>query len=151
MSEAIKYSELRAKQQQEVNDFPFFFAFNNEQFVKGMAMFGLTPEDTDKIYKLGSTGGFYLRTDAERLREMFDRHEREMQEAVDADTTGEGFIYQMFLSELANHEYTYTNDLEDTFNALDLTPEIVNSNAALLRGLKKAITELRRYDEEKKE
>jgi hypothetical protein len=151
MSGGNSYRTLKEKHQQEVNAFPFFFAFNNEQFVTGMAKFGLTPDDTDKIYKLGSTGGFYLRTDAVKLHEMFNRHGREMQEAVDADTTGEGLIYDMFLCELANHEYTYTNDLEDTLNTLDLTPETVNESSALRHGLTKAIAELRRYDEENKE
>jgi hypothetical protein len=137
------YTELKNRQQQEVNDFPFFFAFNNEQFAKGMERFGLTPDDTDKIYKLGSTGGFYLRTDAERLHEMFNRHAADMQAAVDADTTGEGFIYQMFRYELANHEYTYTNDLTDTLAALDLTPKDIDASETLRHGLSKAIKSLR--------
>jgi hypothetical protein len=41
-----------------------FFALSKEQFAEGMSKFGLTPDDKDKIYKLGNTGGFYLRTDA---------------------------------------------------------------------------------------
>jgi len=109
-----EYSALKNRHQQEVNDFPFFFAFSKEQFEKGMAEFGLTPNDTDKIYKYGSTGGFYLRTDAPRLKEMFDRHDKEKQEALAADTKGNGYIYQMFLYELANHEYGYTGDVTDT-------------------------------------
>jgi hypothetical protein len=52
----------------------------------------------------------------------------------------------MFLYELANHEYTYTNDLEDTLSALDLTPDDINSNKALKKGLQKAVTELKKRD-----
>ena len=62
---------MKNKHQKEVNEFPFFFAFSNNQFDEGMRKFGLDPKDTDKIYKLGSTGGFYLRTDADKLHEMF--------------------------------------------------------------------------------
>lgn len=139
-----EYSALKQQHQQEVNDFPFFFAFNNEQFEKGMAGFGLTPEDTDKIYKYGGTSGFYLRTDAPRLKEMFDRHDREKREAITADTTGNGYIYQMFLYELANHEYGYTGDITDTLAALGLTEEEIASSKPLLYGLNKAIKEIRK-------
>jgi len=139
-----EYTTLKERHQQEVDAFPFFFAFNNEQFEKGMAKFGLTPKDTDKIYKLGGMSGFYLRTDAPRLKEMFDRHERERQEAITSDTKGNGYIYHMFLYELANHEYGYTGDITDTLDALDLTMEDVAKNKPLSRGLNKAIKEIRK-------
>ena len=141
-----EYSTLKQRHQQEVNDFPFFFAFSNEQFEEGMARFGLTPNDTNKIYKYGSTGGFYLRTDAPRLREMCDRHEKERQEAIDADTKGNGYIYQMFLYELANHEYGYTGDVSDTLDALGLTAEEVADSKPLSHGLNKAIKEIRKRE-----
>jgi hypothetical protein len=124
--------------QEEVNNFPMFFAFNNKQFDEGMRELGLDPKDTDKIYRLGSTGGYYRKTDAPALREMFERHSKEMEDAVKADTTGEGFIYDMFIYELANHEYCITYDLEPTLDALGLTLDEVNENPALLAGLKKA-------------
>lgn len=84
------YKELQDKHQQEFNDFPIVFAFGREQFEKEMRSLGLGPSETDKIYALGDTGGFYRRTDAPRLQEMFDRHERERQEAINADLTGSG-------------------------------------------------------------
>ena len=108
-----QYKLLKERHQQEVDEFPSFFAFSNEQFEAGMSSFGLTPNDTGKIYKLGSTGGFYLRTDASRLNEMFRRHDKEKHEAIVSDTDGCGYIYQMFLYELANHEYGYTGDVMD--------------------------------------
>lgn len=133
------YRSLKAAQQKEVEEFPFFFAFSNEQFEKGMAGFGLRPDETDKIYKLGSTGGFYLRTDGKKLHLMFSRHEKEMQEAVDGDLTGEGFICEMFYYELANHEYIITHDAEDALNALDLTWKDIEESEKLRRGLDLAI------------
>lgn len=87
---------------------------------------------------MSGTGGFYRRSDADKLREMLDRHEREMSEAISQDTTGNGFIFDMFDYELANHEYTYTGSLTDTLEALDLTLDAVNANPALRHGLKKA-------------
>ena len=110
------YKAMKGRHQKEVNGFPMFFAFNNKQFEEGMAKFGLKADDTEKIYKLGNTGGFYLRTDAPRLFEMFDRQEREQQEAIANDITGDGYIYQMFLHELNDHEYGYTRDPEGTLH-----------------------------------
>ena len=141
-----KYLALKRKHQQDVNVFPVFFAFCIEQFEMGMASFGLTPNDTDKICRLGDTGGFYLRTDADRLIEMLKRHEKEEQEAILADTDGNGYIYQMFLYELANHEYGYTWDVTDTLDALGMTAEEVAGSKPLSRGLNKAIKEIRRQE-----
>ena len=142
-----RYQALKERQQQDVNAFPFFFAFNEGQFAEGMHSLGLSPGEEGKLYRLGSTGGFYRRTDSDRLHEMFDRHAAEMQAAVDSDATGDGFIYEMFLYELANHEFTYTNDLSDTLDALDLTSEEINADKRLQHGLRKAVAELRRTEE----
>ena len=138
------YRALKEKQRREVSEFPFFFAFNDKQFVEGMAKFGLTPDDTDKIYKFGNTGGFYLRDDAARLREMSDRHELERESAIADDKTGNGYIFHMFRDELEDHEFTYTNDLESTLDSLCITLDEINDNPLLRYGLDKAITELRR-------
>jgi hypothetical protein len=132
------YSELRQKHQNEVDDFPFMFAFSNKQFEEGMAKFGLGPNDTDKIYRLSDTVGYYLRSDAERLHEMFKRHEKEMQDQIDADTTGEGFIFDMFNYELANHEYVITYDITDTLDALGLEMGDVQNDQRLKHGLELA-------------
>lgn len=143
-----KYRELKDKHQKEIDNFPFFFAFSNKQFEEGMKKLGLDPKDTDKIYKLGNTGGFYRKTDSDMLHEMFDRQHKEMADAIAADTTGEGFIYDMFMYELANHEYCITYDYEATFDACGLTEEEVASSPALMAGLNKARKDyLAHYDE----
>lgn len=69
---------------------------------------------------------------------MLNRFVKEREEAIAADKTEEGFIYHMFLYELANHEYCITFDLEETLDALDLTMEQINADKRLLRGLQKA-------------
>ena len=133
------YQSLKARHQEEVNAFPMEFAFSTKQFEEAMARLGLKPTDTDQVYKFSGTGGIYRRSDAPALHEMFERHERERAEAINADTTGEGYIFEMFNYELANHEYGYTGDDSDTLNALGLTREEINNNPALLRGFKKAL------------
>lgn len=131
-----KYLELKNKHQQEVNDFPMFFAFSDKQFEEGMKRFGLKPTDTDKIYKLSGTGGFYRRTDAQALHDMFSRHSQEMTDAISKD---DEFVYNMFLYELANHEYCITYDLEPTLCACGL--DEVSRDERLLGLLKKAIAD----------
>lgn len=132
------YRELKDKQQAEVNAFPMFFAFSQQQFDEGMKKLGLEPTDTDKIYKLGNTGGFYRKSDSEALHAMFERHEQEMKDAIAADKTGDGFIFDMFDYELANHEYGYTRDMTDALEALGLTLEDINADQRLVHGLQKA-------------
>lgn len=134
----ITYRELRQKHQREVNDFPFMFAFNDKQFEDGMKKLGLDQSDTDKIYRYGNTGGFYRREDAPGLREMGDRHEREMDDAMNADPTGEGFIKEMFSYELSNHEYVITGDVTDALDALGFSMDDVLKDQRLVHGLELA-------------
>ena len=134
-----EYKALKDKHQAEVNAFPMFFAFNNAQFDRGMKELGLEPGDTGQIYKLGNTGGYYRRSDAGRFHEMLDRHSAEMEAAISADKTGNGFIFQMFCYELANHEYIITGDVSDALDALGLTADDVNASKNLQHGLKLAI------------
>lgn len=132
------YKVLKEKHQNEFNEFPMMFAFSNAQFAEGMKKLGLKPTDTDKIYSFGG-GGYYRKTDSAALKELLLKHAKEMQEAMENDLTGEGFIFDMFNYELANHEYGYTNDLEDTLDSLNLTLDQINSNPQLKHGLEKAI------------
>ena len=132
-----KYYELKQKQEKERNDFPMFFAFNKKQFNEGMEKLGLDSNDIDKIYNIGY-GGFIRKKDSEKFTGLFDKHNNEMQTFINSDTTGEGFVFDMFRYELANHEYIITCSLADTLDALDLTLEEVNNNKLLLKGLKLA-------------
>lgn len=141
-----QYRLLKEKQQKEINEFPMFFAFNEKQFEEGMARFGLKADETDKIYKFGNTGGFYLRTDSKKLISMMERQEKEMAEAIASDPTGDGFIFDMFSYELSNHEYGYTGDLEPTLEAVGLTMKDIESDERFLHGFKKA-EKIARYDE----
>ena len=135
------YFKLKETHQKRVDALPLKFAFSNEQFKKAMEGWGLTVNDTDKIYKLGGTGGFYRREDSKLIFDTFEQNEREMKEAIAADKDGTGFIKDMFHYELANHEYCVTYDLEPTLDALGFTFEEVNANPALSNGLKIALSE----------
>lgn len=137
-----EYEELMTRQQKEVNDFPCFFAFNMQQFEEGMKSLGLKKTDTKLIYKAPS-GMFYKKEDSPKLKELLDRHDRERKEAIAADTTGEGYIYEMFKTELANHEFGYTRELEETLSFIGLTLAEVKKSDALTNGLRKALKKYR--------
>lgn len=129
---------MKDRQMERFNKFPIKFAFSDEQFERGMRELGLEPSETDKVYSLPGTGGFYRRTDADELNKMWADFEREMETEIAADTTGDGFIYDMFYYELCNHEYGYTGDDEDAINALDLTYEEIEADDRLKNALYKA-------------
>lgn len=137
-----EYAELRQRQQAEFDALPLGFAFSQKQFNEMMAGWGLDPEeDLDKILSIPG-GGYVQKKDAALLHQTVERHDAEMAAAIAGDKTGEGFIYQMFLYELDNHEYGYTRDTEDTLDALDYTAEEVLGNPRLKRGIEKAVTEI---------
>lgn len=136
------YSILKQKHQEEVNNFPMGFAFSKKQLEEAMEKLGLTATDTDKVVSIGG-GGFIRKTDSEALGEMWSRQKKEMKDAIDNDTTGDGFIFDMFAYELANHEYGYTGEIEPALDALGLTIDEINASESLLYGLNKAVKEQR--------
>lgn len=137
-----RYDEMIQRQQEEFNAFPLGAAFNDEQFAEMMEKWGLTANDTDKIVRLGDTGCFLRKSDREEFWAMRRRHDREMREAIAADEDGTGFIYEMFRSELDNHEYRLTLDMTDALEALGMTLDEVKEDAKLTRGLLKARREI---------
>ena len=129
------YLELKQKHQREINAFPLGFAFNQEQFDKMMTKWNLTPEDTDKIYSIGG-GGYVRKCDSDALSELLDKHAREVTAARMENK--DDYLYHMFNYELANHEYSYTGDLDDTLDALGLTLEDVEADVRMDEALKRA-------------
>lgn len=139
------YVTLKEKHQKEINAFPFGWAFNQSQFDEMMVeRFGLTPEDTDKIYSIGG-GGYIRKSDSEAMHEMIERHTKEKEEAIRENT--DDYLYHMFDYELANHEYNYTGDLEDTLDAIGITYPEVKANKVMFDALKRAIAHQESLDE----
>ena len=137
-----RYANMRRRHQEEISRLPLGFAFSDQQFCEVMRGWGLDPEkDTDKLYRLPG-GGFVRKKDHALLHETLDRQEAELQAAIGADETGEGFIYEMFLQELNDHEYGYTRDTEETLDALGYTAAEVLGDPRLKRGIRKAAAEI---------
>lgn len=143
-----KYDELREIHQKRVNEFPLMFDFNQEQFDNGMKNWGLEPSDTDKIYSIGG-GGYIRKTDLDTYNKLWEDIRKEHNELIEKDKTGAGYIKDMFISELENHEYSYTRDISSTLDALELTYEDIRNNPTLKKGLDLAINEIidKNYDD----
>ena len=133
------YTELRKQHQEEFNKFPVKYAFSKEQFKEMMESWGLKEKDTKKVVSIGC-GGFIKVSDKKAYVEMIARHSREHQEAIKADTTGEGYVYQMFYREMCNHEYGYTYELDDALSALGMTYEEIEKDPKLRHGLELAMS-----------
>lgn len=140
-----KYREYREKKQKVVNEFPLFAAFTKESFKKGMEKFGYAEDETDKIIDIGASC-FIKKDDKDRFEKMFDDFNQELQDLIDADKTGEGFITDMFEYELGNYEYVLTYDLRDTLDALGYTMSDINQDEKLLHGLETAIKNVKEWN-----
>lgn len=136
------YTEMKKHHQEEVDALPIYWAFTEERFDEVLKELGLTKNDTDKLRRAPG-GGFCLASDAKMIADTLRGHRREMEEAISADKTGDGFIKDMFMYELRNHEYTYTCEVEETVEACGFTMEQVENDERLLHGLEAAAKKLR--------
>lgn len=135
------YMRLKKEQQKRMSDFlnqHAFFAFNEEQLKQGLEKLGVT---RNSVVSIGA-GGFIREDQVKAFYGLLTRAAAERQEAIDDPEGGEQYAYEMFLCELANHEYTWTQDTEETLEALGYTNEDVESNPKLKAALKKAMDAL---------
>jgi len=95
----MTYKEYRDKAQSEFNALPIFWAFSNKQFKEEMEKRGLTEDDTDMIYRFGN-GGFYLKSDAQIIRDYMNKPD-ELPELMKVPD----FAISAFEYEMHNHEY----------------------------------------------
>lgn len=122
------YIEMQARHQAEISALPIRFAFGDKQFAEMMKDWGLNPEsDVDQVRHVGA-GGYARAKDIGLIDKTLARHHQEFNAAIAADKTGGGFICEMFVTEMNNHEYSYTGDLDDVLSALGLTAhDVVNA------------------------
>lgn len=137
------YKAMKDRHQAEVNKLPLAFAFTHDRFIEKLTEWNITEEEAKNGAIIGiGNAGFIRSSDKELVFETLERIHDEEQAAIAADTTGDGYIYQMFLYELNNHEFSYTGDVEETLAALQLTADDINGSEALRHGLKKAVKEI---------
>lgn len=129
------YSQMKKRHQEEFNALPKFAAFTEEQFEKGKAELGI--KDDSEVYSLGY-GVFFRKADKPLFDDQFKRQYQEREAAMkDFD-----FCVEMFLNELANHEYIVTGDAEEAIKACGLHPDEVNKDDHLNKAF---VTARKRY------
>lgn len=130
------YIEMKERHIKEIIDLPMFFAFNDEQFKRGMEKLGLKETDTHLVYRYPGTGGYHRCADSDKLRDMSNRHWKEMSDALQ----DEDFAEQALTYELENHEYNITGDVTDALFAIGLDEETVSNDPVLAWALERAMS-----------
>lgn len=142
------YEQLRQKQQEEFNAFPIHFAFGQEQIDRKIKELKLSKDPkkrAEQIVPIGA-GGFVLKKDFPAFAEMCKRHSRQRIEAMAEGEKGGTYLYDMFRTELVNHEYGYTVDVSDTLESLGLTEKDLTEKPALKEALDRAAADIRKEE-----
>jgi hypothetical protein len=118
--------EKQRKYDQLLTDCKVFFAFSDEQFHKNK-----TPlAEGDKYVAIGA-GGYMPKSMRQALTDGMKAIEKEYKAVIKGNKRKENILY-----ELRNHEAFYTNDIEDTLEALgsdyshDEVMAVFNENAS---------------------
>lgn len=133
-----EYEKIKERHKKEFATLPLHFAFGNEQIKKKLEELKVKEDEIDKKLVGIGAGGFMLKEDYPKYKEMAERHYKEIQREIENDKDGTGFIKDMFVSELNNHEYGYTKEVNDTLEALGITYKDLNKNENLQHGLELA-------------
>lgn len=133
-----KYDILRERQRKEFNTLPFHFAFGDEQIKSKLEELNIKEDEIEKKLVAIIGGGFMLKEDYPKYIEMSERHYEEIQNEINNDKDGTGFIKDMFFSELNSQEYGYTMDVNDTLEKLGITDNDLKENKKLQYGLELA-------------
>lgn len=128
---------MKKAHQEEVNNFPFGFAFGKKQFSEMMQKWELDPESDLDLAKIVFVGaGCYVRkSDIPAMEEMFGRQKREKQEFRKRGKE----LFEMFRDALCDHEYIVTGDAMEAIRSLDISVEELNGSEQMRKALAKAI------------
>lgn len=133
----LKYEELKAKHQEEVNCLPIYFAFGNEQLEKLTQELGFKDQDEllKNVFTIGA-GSIILNKDKDKVLNTFLEHDKAMLKAFENDA----FLLSAFEYELSNHEYIITYDITDTLGALGIKLTEYQTNKRYQNIMQQAIT-----------
>lgn len=133
----LKYEELKAKHQEEVNHLPIYFAFGNEQLEKLTQELGFKDQDEllKNVFTIGA-GSIILNKDKDKVLNTFLEHDKAMLKAFENDA----FLLSAFEYELSNHEYIITYDITDTLGALGIKLTEYQTNKRYQNIMQQAIT-----------
>lgn len=146
-----QYKKIKEKHQEEVNKFPMYWAFGDNQWKDLLNKLKLTEEEAQEKLILGPAGSLMFKEDVSKFTKMMEEHYNEIQNEISKDKDGTKFIKDMFITELNNHEYGYTMDVSDTLISLGLSEKDLQDKENLRNGLQLAIKEIKEYENKKEE
>lgn len=100
-----EYLDLKKKHEQELNDFPIAYAFNDEQLKEALKKLGVT--STKECATVFGHGDIVRKGDGKKFIAMLKRHTQEIKDAIVAD---KDLAVASFLYEMNNHEYCINYD-----------------------------------------
>lgn len=113
----MKYIEIKNKWQEEINKFPIFWAFNEEQLQNIMKKLNIT--DKEDLRTIGG-GSVLKKEDTIKWYQLMIKQRNEMEELIKKD---DEFVKEMFEYELANYEYAYNQDIDEILENLGLNKD----------------------------
>lgn len=121
MTERDEYLALQKRHQQELEDFPIAYAFNEQQLEEALEKLGATKEECVTVF---NHGDIVKRTDAKTLVALLENQREEMLQRIKDDPI---FAEAAFLYEMDNHEYAinWSGD-EDVLACFGITFEHIN-------------------------
>lgn len=126
----LNYKQTKDLIQQNFNNFPIKWAFNDSQLKQVLIDLGVT--STKELCKVMS-GGLIRKTDSEAFGKMLKDNEKILTDFL--NSSYENF-FDAILYELHNHEYSYSYEVEPALNALGL--DYNELNEMQLKALKEA-------------
>lgn len=98
-----EYLDLQKRQQQEFEDFPIAYAFDDKQLTEALEKLGAEKSECVTVF---GHGDVVKRKDVPALLSMMKRHTAELHEAL----KDKEFAEAAFLYEMDNHEYAINWD-----------------------------------------
>lgn len=123
----IDYQTFRKQNNKELSDFMdknIFFAFDNEQFEKGLEKVHATKDD---IVSIGF-GGFMTKEQQKAYKDLSNKQLQDLRNYMLNDYTQ---ARKAFLFEMINHECMYSGDYEEVLEVLALTQDDLKNNRKL--------------------
>ena len=100
-----EYLDLKKRHEEELNNFPIAYAFNDEQLKQALEKLGV--KSKDECVTVFGHGDIVKRGDAKKFIDMLKRHTKEVRDAI---TNDKDLAVAAFLYEMNNHEYCINYD-----------------------------------------
>lgn len=133
------WEEFTEKYKKKFETIPMYYAFDEKQLGELKEQLGIQNNEEFKNKVAPFMCGYILKKDIPQLIKFYEQKYAEYKRLLKKDKTGNGFIQDMFYSELINHEYCYTQELDDTLDSLGLTLDEINQDSKLRHGLDLAL------------